>query len=31
MGTAAFLAVILLVGLSLPKRGTVVERPPRQN
>jgi len=31
LGTAAFLAVILLVGWRLPRRGTVMERPPRQN
>jgi len=31
MGTGAVLAVILLVGWRLPKRGNVDARPPRQN
>ena len=31
MGTGAVLAVILLVGWHLPKRGHVDARPPREN
>ena len=31
MGTGAVLAVILLVGWRLPKRGSVDARPPRQD